>query len=1059
MPKRLSPSGSELFIVDNSDTDWKALRYLHDWCQLSKAIDVATGYFEIGSLLALNGEWQKADKIRILMGAEVSLRSGAVFKEALASRQAALDESLEQTKLKNDFLEGVPEIVEALKARRIECRVYRKEKFHAKAYITHARMEVVGSAALVGSSNFTYPGLTDNVELNVQITGGQVNVLQEWYEHYWEGAEEVTLEILRVIERHVNEWTPYEVYAKALQELLRGHEETASEWERASSKMYPVLDKYQQDGYQNLIKIATQFRGGFLCDGVGLGKTFIGLMLIERLVVKEKKNVLLLVPKSGRKAVWEPAIRRYLSHVGGGDFSNFVVLNHTDLNREGDDLPARFEAIRQKADVIIIDEAHNFRNPGPRGTALEDAAPLPAGRIRGEGKAKPSRYRRLYEVAENKQMFFLTATPINNKLDDFRHVVQLFTRDQADYFGQTLGIHSLQGHFRQLEKQLEKQLERTTGSTGDEVPLETNLEEAKGILAGSPLFSKLVVQRSRAYVKKSQELQGKGAAIFPEREDPKVAEYSVQKTYGPLLKSIEKAFSKDKPLFALPIYYPLAYYTGSEPVDTFQENRQKQVIALIRTQFLKRFESSVSAFESSCERLFLKLLAFVQTYSDKPADQKRLKRWKDQHDELITAVFAKYGSEVDPDEEPPEDVVPEEFLEAVQDLEPDEYRLDEMLDETYLDLDQLVTFIAQCQARTPDDDDKLGTLKELLKKDTVLKANKVLIFSEFADTARYLKAQLQQAGIKGVEEIDGDSKVDRAVVVRRFAPYYNESSSAALRKAGQDEIRVLISTDILAEGLNLQDATRLINYDLHWNPVKLMQRIGRVDRRMNPAVEDRLVADHPEQEPLRGKVAYWNFLPPKELDSLLRLYQRVTHKTLRISKTLGIEGGKVFRAEDPYEPLREFNAAYEGQTTFLEQMHLEWQQLLKDDEGLESRLGAMPLRVFSGRRRADEGVTGVFFCYTLPALDTETGEFSEKAGITGWYLYDAESEIVTGPDAIAASVRSTPSVPRRCVMQKAALVGARTQVERHIKDTYLKKVNAPVGVRPILKCWMELNEA
>src|SRR5215208_2037335 len=188
MPKRLSPTGSELFIVDNSDTDWKALRYLHDWCQLSKAIDVATGYFEIGSLLALNGEWQKVDKIRILMGAEVSLRSGAVFKEALASRQAALDESLEQTKLKNDFLEGVPEIVEALKAGRIECRVYRKEKFHAQAYITHARMEGVGSAALVGSSNCTYPGLTDNVELNVQITGGQVNVLQEWYEHYWDGA-------------------------------------------------------------------------------------------------------------------------------------------------------------------------------------------------------------------------------------------------------------------------------------------------------------------------------------------------------------------------------------------------------------------------------------------------------------------------------------------------------------------------------------------------------------------------------------------------------------------------------------------------------------------------------------------------------------------------------------------------------------------------------------------------------------------------------------------------------------------------------------------------------
>ena len=90
MPKRLSPTGSEFFIVDNSDTDWKALRYLHDWCQLSKAIDVATAYFEIGSLLALKGEWQKVDKIRILMGAEVSLRSAAVFQEALVFRRARL---------------------------------------------------------------------------------------------------------------------------------------------------------------------------------------------------------------------------------------------------------------------------------------------------------------------------------------------------------------------------------------------------------------------------------------------------------------------------------------------------------------------------------------------------------------------------------------------------------------------------------------------------------------------------------------------------------------------------------------------------------------------------------------------------------------------------------------------------------------------------------------------------------------------------------------------------------------------------------------------------------
>src|SRR4051812_23042031 len=178
MPKKTSSTGSELFIVDNSDEDWKVLRYLHDWCELSKSIDIATGYFEIGGLLALKDEWQKVDSIRILMGDECSMRTKAAFEKGLARIIQALDESIEEAKEKNDFLAGVPAIVDGIRSGKIQCRVYRKEKFHAKAYITHARLEVVGSSGLVGSSNFTFPGLTENIELNVQITGRPVNVLQ-----------------------------------------------------------------------------------------------------------------------------------------------------------------------------------------------------------------------------------------------------------------------------------------------------------------------------------------------------------------------------------------------------------------------------------------------------------------------------------------------------------------------------------------------------------------------------------------------------------------------------------------------------------------------------------------------------------------------------------------------------------------------------------------------------------------------------------------------------------------------------------------------------------------
>lgn len=128
MPNRTSKTGSELFIVDNSDADWKVLRYLHDWCQISRQFDIASGYFELGALLGLKEEWQKVDKIRILMGEEVSLRTREAFAQGLRRMHHKLDQSLEAEKLHNDFLLGVPAVVDGIKSGKIECRVYRKEK-------------------------------------------------------------------------------------------------------------------------------------------------------------------------------------------------------------------------------------------------------------------------------------------------------------------------------------------------------------------------------------------------------------------------------------------------------------------------------------------------------------------------------------------------------------------------------------------------------------------------------------------------------------------------------------------------------------------------------------------------------------------------------------------------------------------------------------------------------------------------------------------------------------------------------------------------------------------
>ena len=322
MPNRTSVSGSELFIVDNSDVDWKVARYLHDWCQISTAIDCATGNFEIGALLALDGQWQKVDQFRILMGCDVTPRTRSSFLQAFDNTKRLLNQSIESEKERNEFLSGVPAIVDGLKSGKIVCRVYRKEKFHAKAYITHARMEVVGSAALVGSSNFSYPGLTENIELNVQITGRPVTVLQEWYEEHWERAEDVTPEILKVVERHTALYSPFDVYARSLHEFFRRHEMTDYEWltsgaKNGGSRIYPILDYYQQEGYHELVSIAEQYHGAFLCDGVGLGKTFIGLMLIESLIKRHRKRVALFVPKAARKPVWENKLRTYLPDLFG----------------------------------------------------------------------------------------------------------------------------------------------------------------------------------------------------------------------------------------------------------------------------------------------------------------------------------------------------------------------------------------------------------------------------------------------------------------------------------------------------------------------------------------------------------------------------------------------------------------------------------------------------------------------------------------------------------------------------------------------------------------------
>jgi len=1020
------PRAGELFIVDNSDERWKGADYLREWCEIARALDIATGYFEIGALLALDGQWQKLEQIRILMGDEVSKRTQDAFRRALDEIETKLDASLESEKDRDDFLRGVPAIVDALKNGKIVCRVYRERKFHAKAYITHSKFEVMGSTALVGSSNFTRPGLTENIELNVRLRS-EVELLQAWYEQYWAQAEDVTPEIVQVIEKHVREYSPFEVYVKALSEYFAGHELTPEEWEK-NSEMYRALDHYQKEGYHALLKRGKNYRGALLADSVGLGKTFIGMMLIARLL-REGKKVVLLTPKAANHPVWRAKLERFLPDALDS-WSGLRIYNHTDLLRGGDYV-AKINSIARNADAILIDEAHHFRNRAAK------------------------TYKKLVSLTEGKTLYLLTATPINNSLLDLQHLIELFARrdgkPQADYF-KDLGIHSLPGHFRRLESAVKK----LVGETEDAV--EITAEEAERLLKQDKLFEALVVQRSRAYARRSSVERGGAPVVFPERKPPQVAAYSMTRTYGALLKKLDDAFDKKEPLLTLSMYYPLYYLKQKKgsAEENWEANRQKQVVGLIRVQFLKRFESSARAFQSTAEDLLLRLLAFAQVNSTTDAEQERLDKWQTEHDALLRAISSHRRDGL-ADEEAEEDFIPSEFLDMAQELPRGEYNLKAILNDTFDDLNQLVLFLNELQDFAPERDDKLQTLIALLKTHPLLSRHKVLIFTEYMATARYLKRELENAGIGPLDQVDSGSARNRSDIITAFSPYYNESSSAELAAQNRTETRVLISTDVLSEGLNLQDATLLINYDLHWNPVRLMQRIGRVDRRLDPATEARMLRDHPEYQEVRGAVRYWNFLPPEELDELLRLYERVAHKTLRISKVFGIEGKQLLTPQDDYDALKEFNETYEGAPSEEEALRLAYRELLAAHPDLEARLAKLPLRVFSAKQHPD-GKQAVFFCYHLPAKNLETNEWDHASGRTQWYLIDVSGEKIS-EDAFAIEplIRSTPDTPRRRVLSDETLTTLRKKVEAHIKATYLKAVQAPAGVKPVLKAWMELN--
>jgi len=835
--------------------------------------DIATGTFDIGSLLALGELWQPIKPVRILMGDETTRRTRKELLDA-TSRQA--DGGIEVAKEEDDFptMIGLEAIRQALASKQIQGRVYHRAKFHAKAHILKTQDKATDHA-LIGSSNFTRPGLLENVELNLLTADAtQVTYLKDWFDRLWSDADAVAPELIKVIERHLRAFTPFEVWAKALYEYFAGKESPLTDWEENESVVFPILSRYQQDGYRQARWIAESWGGASICDSTGLGKTYITLMLLEYYLYHGDR-ILLIVPKSARESVWERAIRRYLHpSYRLACQEHLKIHNHTDFGREGTVPQEVLEYYRDYYPIVMVDEAHHFRTPS----------------------ANRSRMLRriLADSGHPKTTYFVTATPINNTVLDLYHLINYIARDRQNYFA-SLGIHNLRRHFKSLEDQLDT-LVRSDGSAD----LQTAAQDAD-IMRTDHLLKGIIIQRSRKYAQESEKRSGK-EVLFPERQKPKVIPYSLRKVYVNLYDELRATFSREEPLLSLAVYNPDVF--SKEVADPEIINRNRQVIGLIRVLLLKRLESSCVAFEASLEDLLRRMAAFLSQYAPEEWEQ-----WQSEHSELWETVRTHHQQRTNEDEP---DAEVEEGNE-LDDIEvrplgkPEDYRFNELMKEIQKDMNTLASLINGVHRHfKPENDKKLSSLVDILRTDEELKKGKVAIFTEFRDTARYLLRELRDKHrFTGIEEMDSTRKVNREEVIKRFAPYYN-CSEDELSPYRNRQIRLLISTDVLSEGLNLQDASLIINYDLHWNPVRLMQRIGRVDRRLEPELENLLGQKQPV------KVFVYNFLPPEEIEDLLHVHQRVTGKLLRISKTLGIEA-PVLTPEDDWEALRLFNEKYEGQ--------------------------------------------------------------------------------------------------------------------------------------------------
>jgi SNF2 family DNA or RNA helicase len=754
--------------------------------------------------------------------------------------------------------------------------------------LLHGKMYHVATAgvedAILGSSNFTVRGLglgagNNNIELNLVVDSNRDRQeLKQWFTEIWNDdrlVRDVKEEVLLFLQQLYANQSPQFIYYLTLFHLFRdfldGTRDLDEDLRRVAlpdTQIWHTLFSFQKDGAKAAINKILDYNGCVLADSVGLGKTYTALAVIKFFELRNER-VLVLCPK---KLTRNWTIYRNPSSLNpfSDDKFRYDVLHHTDLSRDSGTVNGiHLDSLNWGAyDLVVIDESHNFRN-----NKLATLRP-------GDTEERRSRYQRLMEdiisSGVRTKVLLLSATPVNNQLADLRNQISIIAggdvaRDSAAdaAFSASLNIPSVRETTRLAQTHFTNWAKKP--------PNERKTRDLIAAIGGDffKLLDGLSIARSRRQVATYYAGEMKHLGGFPNRPSPKSA-------HAPI--DLEERFLSFERLDAeisalrLALYHPTSFLRGDLPEGTraayenrmfggfTQEGRERILIAMMKVNFLKRLESSVDSFRLTLERTIAKI---------------------DRLEECITAFeqHLLYNPEMDYDSLTPEHFEDPDFDEedftigGRRRIHLGHLKLPEWLKAVRNDRTQLQFLLEKTQSVTAPRDGKLAELKKYIEgkvREPTMNRDgkpnrKVLVFTAFADTARYLYDHLDPWARKELKvhtglvcgaggNVASLGGTDFDEILTNFSPLAKRRADQVTRFANQrEEIDLLIATDCISEGQNLQDCDLLINYDIHWNPVRIIQRFGRIDRigSRNDAVQ--LV----------------NFWPVADLDRYLGVKHRV----------------------------------------------------------------------------------------------------------------------------------------------------------------------------------------